>query len=1258
MDRLEVQIELDASKVQQGASTINQAMEGTTQPVEKVLDAVGNLNDALKTIPEGAQKAGQGMKRVQESSKGVGEAAGEAAKKIQVSQKQYDTMVQKLQQYEKALKASVAVENSLRKEYQQTMAALEKQNASYEKRERISADYESRLQDVIDSEIKHGTAAESLAEALDGVEVKQQAIADSTKKMVESQKRAIDSGEGMSRMLTTMSFSAAATTARLAGADGLANALQATGASISAFLLAGANPVSQVMAGITAGLNLIGVAYQTVKASAEKAKQQMDELKSSASASFSVREELASMTRYFEKLEKVNAATLEGKNAKERLAALFPQLVIGWDSEGNAILGNNESLRTQIDLLRERAQISNLEVLDQGKTAMPKAIEDRAKQTDKLAKAEAELIRTRQELENSEPLFVDDYDTYKLGLEQQIRDLEDAIDKYRISSKTAAADVSEGMRGILDATLSGMENLTEAQMTAARSYMLDNLEELSSMFEQTLGESGWNSALQEFRTTIESVANDTDAVSAAQEQLAASSETAAQSFSKLQTSASGTSDDLRKILTEMEKLANIRGAILTVENFGKANSTSEKDTKKNADAISFLAKQYGISEKAVSENLDMLKNDLALKQAITNAEYAQAAASAFATKAQVNAMALAGTVTREEANVIIEALDDVIRKFVEWKATAGAGGDIGFDFGLINGSSGGGGGGSSQRKAAWQSEIEMMEKVKSEMDDLGAVYIATLERMLEDQRLSATERQRIEKELAYATSGELEQTYIDYLENILARQKLNADQRLEVEQKLIQAQKELQQQTLDQLDALGNAVVDALRNRYAAEQQVQAESLSQQIQARQKAASAEKEAINEARDAEVKRLQDTRDAQVKMIEEIRDARVKAIEDERDEMAESIEAQIKAIDDYIKARDRKDKDETDEDKLNRLRQELAFEKDAYNQVKLQEQIVQTEKDIAKRKEDERLADEKAALKEQLATVKDEAKDEIAAIKDKAKEQLEITKETATAAIEAAKESAAQQLKILQQQLDNEIENLNQRQKENEEYWSKRLSNEALMGEALVLLNDGTQGEILKLLQDYNPEYLKAGNEMGQMLYDGFDAKYRDLLERTEEVTRDISRKAQKAIDDWKRMQTLVGGGSGSIPSYNNLNVVAFGEQMRLAADTIDDAMYGALSRMVEAPRNYYATRAAEAGLESYAVADFSNGNLNAVTAAALANKAANNTPTHPTDFFKSTAQNMPPVNQTFNFNTETVTPWQVQSATRRGIEQALRQSTRG
>jgi len=240
---------------------------------------------------------------------------------------------------------------------------------------------------------------------------------------------------------------------------------------------------------------------------------------------------------------------------------------------------------------------------------------------------------------------------------------------------------------------------------------------------------------------------------------------------------------------------------------------------------------------------------------------------------------------------------------------------------------------------------------------------------------------------------------MELLEKLRKRYKFNAEQIREYEEKIYDLRQEMLERDAANLDKMGQGVIDALTARYEAMQE-----------------------------AEIQRLDTSR----KAWEDWRDGSVKAIED-----------QIAALEELGKTEDREQKDQEELRKIAKLCQDVEFEQDDYNRLKLQQQLDQA---IAARETRLRklsLEDRKAALRE-----------EITAIQDKAGQGLSA---------------------------------LDEEQKAIEKAYEERMKSAALRAEAEKLIMTGTQQEIISLIGEFAPDYDALGKTLGEKLVEGFQSK---------------------------------------------------------------------------------------------------------------------------------------------------------------------------
>ncbi len=240
---------------------------------------------------------------------------------------------------------------------------------------------------------------------------------------------------------------------------------------------------------------------------------------------------------------------------------------------------------------------------------------------------------------------------------------------------------------------------------------------------------------------------------------------------------------------------------------------------------------------------------------------------------------------------------------------------------------------------------------------------------------------------------------LQMLYQIRQAHELNAEEIMEWEQKVYDVRQELRRRDAASIDKAGDALIEALGARYQAMQ-----------------------------DAEIQRL---------------DASRKAWEDWRDDSVQAIRDQIAALDELSKTEDREKQDQEELRKIAKLRQDIEFEQDSYNRMKLQQQLDQA---ISAREDRLRrlgVEDQKAALLQQIEAIQDQAEAQFTA--------------------------------------------LDSQQEEIEKAYAERMKTAALRAEAEKLLMTGSQREIVSLIGEFAPEYDALGKTLGEKLLEGFQSK---------------------------------------------------------------------------------------------------------------------------------------------------------------------------
>ena len=245
---------------------------------------------------------------------------------------------------------------------------------------------------------------------------------------------------------------------------------------------------------------------------------------------------------------------------------------------------------------------------------------------------------------------------------------------------------------------------------------------------------------------------------------------------------------------------------------------------------------------------------------------------------------------------------------------------------------------------------------------------------------------------------------LSMIEKIRQAHKLNAEEIMEWERKVYDLKKEIRARDAGSIDTAGDALITALEARYQA-----------------------------MLDAEVGRLDASREAWTAW----RDDSVKAIED-----------QIAALEELSKTEDREKTDQEELRKIAKLRQDIEFEQDEYNRMKLQQQLEQ-----ALESREERLR------------------------------RLER---------EDLKETLRKDIEAINERMEAEVTALDKEQTAIEKAYEEQMKSAAIRAEAEKMLMLSSQEEIIGLIGEFAPDYNALGKTLGEKLLDGFKDKVGDIV----------------------------------------------------------------------------------------------------------------------------------------------------------------------
>lgn len=375
-------------------------------------------------------------------------------------------------------------------------------------------------------------------------------------------------------------------------------------------------------------------------------------------------------------------------------------------------------------------------------------------------------------------------------------------------------------------------------------------------------------------------------------------------------------------------------------------------------------------------------------------------------------------------------------------------GRAGISAGGGGGSRGGGGGGG--RSSREDDEAEAARRAAEEAERRRREALEADYRLIEHRR--HMNEITFEEELAQ-------------LEALRGKHQMNAEEIMDWEEKVYDLQQEIRERDAESLDQLSDSVIDALENRYQA-----------------------------MLDGEIDRLEQSREA----WQTWRDDSVRAVED-----------QIAALDQLATAQDREKQDAEELRKIEKLRQQIAYEQDDYNRAKLQQQLDQTLESREERLARLELEDQKEALRAQIDQIEQAAESELTAL-DREQE-----------AIEAA--------------------------------YADRMEEAALRAEAEKLILSQSQDELLSLLEQYAPDYDALGQTLGEKLLDGFArgagdvaAWFEDFSARLAGAQAQMAALAQSAADTFCDGRRTAQAAQAAVPAVTVNQTVEFNQPVETPA----------------------------------------------------------------------------------------------------------------
>jgi len=219
-----------------------------------------------------------------------------------------------------------------------------------------------------------------------------------------------------------------------------------------------------------------------------------------------------------------------------------------------------------------------------------------------------------------------------------------------------------------------------------------------------------------------------------------------------------------------------------------------------------------------------------------------------------------------------------------------------------------------------------------------------------------------------------------------------------------------------------------------------------------------------------------------------DSKIKGIEESSNAQIKAIELELAAIEASQKQQDRQEKDNEDLNKISKLQSAIEFEHDEFNKEQLKKELDKTQAEREKRLNKEALEDKKESLRNQITAIKEDANNKKLFYEQQKKEELE-------------------RINFI---YNSEKQMYNQRLEETKKFYEEKTKDAVLQAEAEKLIMDNNQKEIVGLLNSYAPEYLAAGQTLGQKLVDGFAPKIQEIKDMIASINASIEAARANAL----------------------------------------------------------------------------------------------------------------------------------------------------
>lgn len=853
-----------------------------------------------------------------------------------------------------------------------------------------------------------------------------------------------------------------------ATAAGVALTAVVTGAIPMVKSLAAAFATLHASMGVVGAISLAVGALAGIAAACANARSPLQELNEELEGLQDELEQLSTSAGNAEQalavLESGAATTDELAAAKQRLAEIFPTLVVGYDSEGNVILANNDLIREQIELTKELRRLKQQEAQE----VSAQAVEEAKKRRDELEGVLRQLEAEKAQLEQERAAYIAQYGQDAPNVQWYDEELAargETLINRNLEYRQSLIDLNAQLQAqyaLVNESLGEADAATQLAMASAMEY--------AAQLEMTAAE---------YQSYLQTVLADEQQMAAYREEAAAAAREEAAAVEEL-ASAQEAVDTAGSAAEQQRAAKQMRAYVEEVKNGTKGTATYQKAVEELTDA-------YGNLYPDVENNIDAISRLVGVEEETARAAVESARTAIdnlIAVQSAIIQSAEATAQAKAEAVSYIQVLSQ-LRNAMTGLLIDGSLPEISVPSVSTGGGGGGGGGGSE--KSRWEMELDELEHYAALGQDVTEQQIAAIRRILEEEKLSTEERWRLEEELYDKESALIEDKISLYkdLTNLTTEEAAQQAAALQYMLQTYALSTEERAALTEQLNETKKALDgDYLRDYIAHLEQILA---AEQLNAAQR-----KNVLNEIMQARIQLLQREQEAMQESIS----AQISAIEAERDAQIAAIDKEIEALDRLLEERKRLQQEEEDEDALRRLQESLKYEKDDYNRQQLEKQIEQKQKEIADREFEQNIQDQKDALKAEQDAIRERAQAQIEGLQAMAEQktlwlETQYLQQQEYNALELEQQTAQNALLLEGQALYGEQSLEAQQALYGAQYGAGEEQNDAMV----ALTDEGQQRDVETLLS-YEDDWSGAGHTLGGALESALQSHFDAIVAAAE------------------------------------------------------------------------------------------------------------------------------------------------------------------